>query len=92
MKISIPDELIEEVVKEKVEEKLNEFKHIYASINMKKLVELTGLSKTTLTNHYTNHPDFMDITVKHGTRVLYLYPECLEVYKKLIKERKKWSI
>ncbi|PKE63920.1 hypothetical protein [Macrococcoides caseolyticum] len=89
MQISIPDEFIEELVMKKVEEKLNDCKHIYASINMKKLVELTGLSKTTLTDHYTNHPDFMDITVKHGTRVLYLYPECLEVYRKLIKEKQK---
>lgn len=89
MQISIPDEFIEELVMKKVEEKLNDCKHIYASINMKKLVELTGLSKTTLTDHYTNHPDFMDITVKHGTRVLYLYPECLEVYRKIIKEKQK---
>ncbi|TDM21845.1 hypothetical protein ETI05_03625 [Macrococcoides canis] len=87
MQISIPDEFIEELVKEKVEEKLNDFKHMYAAVDMKKLIELTGLSKTTLTNQYTNQQEFMDITVKHGTRVLYLYPECVEVFKKIIKEK-----
>ena len=89
MQITIPDEFIEELVMKKVEEKLNDCKHMYAAVDMKKLIELTGLSKTTLTNQYTNQQEFVEITVKHGARVLYLYPECLEVFKKLIKERQK---
>lgn len=87
MQISIPDEFIEELVMKKVEEKLNDYRYMYAAVDMKKLIELTGLSKTTLTNQYTNQQEFMDITVKHGTRVLYLYPECVEVFKKIIKEK-----
>jgi len=87
MQITIPDEFIEKLVIDKVHEKLNDLKLTYSTVDIYKLAELTGLSRSTLLNKYTCKPEFIDITVREGTRVLYLYPECMEVYRKILKER-----
>jgi len=87
MQITIPDDFIEKIVVDKVHEKLNDIKLIYSTIDIEKLSELTGLSRSTLLNKYTCKPEFVRITVREGTRVLYLYPECMEIYRKILKEK-----
>lgn len=87
MNLSISDEIIETLVQEQVNKHLEQFKLQLFTVDIKKLVELTSLSRSTLLNEITCEPEFKEVTRRIGTRVVYLYPECLEAYKKIL-ERK----
>lgn len=82
--IEIKDDFINELVKSKVESILENYKRQYASIDIKDLVTITGLSKSTLQNKIVCEPEIVEITRRIGTRVIYLYPQILDAYQKVI--------
>lgn len=82
--IEIKDDFINELVQSKVESILENYKRQYASIDIKDLVTITGLSKSTLQNKIVCEPEIVEITRRIGTRVIYLYPQILDVYQKVI--------
>ena len=53
-------------------------------MDIKDLVTITGLSKSTLVNKIVVEPEIVEITRRVGTRVLYLYPEVLDAYQKIL--------
>ena len=53
-------------------------------MDIKDLVTITGLSKSTLVNKIVVEPEIVEITRRVGTRVLYLYPQVLEAYQKYL--------
>ena len=81
--IEIKDDFINELVQSKVESILENYKRQYASIDIKDLVTITGLSKSTLQNKIVCEPEIVEIT-SIGTRVIYLYPQILDAYQKVI--------
>ena len=82
--IEIKDDFINELVQSKVESILENYKRQYASIDIKYLVTITGLSKSTLQNKIVCEPEIVEITRRIGTRVIYLYPQILDAYQKVI--------
>ena len=80
----IKDDFISELVQSKVESILENYKRQYASIDIKDLVTITGLSKSTLQNKIVCEPEIVEITRRIGTRVIYLYPQILDAYQKVI--------
>ncbi|MCG1163040.1 hypothetical protein K4Q81_01785 [Staphylococcus epidermidis] len=82
--IEIKDDFINELVQSKVESILKNYKRQYASIDIKDLVTITGLSKSTLQNKIVCEPEIVEITRRIGTRVIYLYPQILDAYQKVI--------
>ena len=52
-------------------------------MDIKDLVTITGLSKSTLVNKIVVEPEIVEITRRVGTRVLYLYPQVL-AYQKIL--------
>lgn len=82
--IEIKDDFINELVQSKVESILENYKRQYASIDIKDLVTITGLSKSTLQNKIVYEPEIVEITRRIGTRVIYLYPQILDAYQKVI--------
>lgn len=88
MNLTISDEIIEKLVRNEVNQRLEDYKLQFFSIDIKKLAELTSLSEKTLTNKITSQPEFVAVTRRLGTRVLYLYPECLEAYRSILERSK----
>ena len=82
--IEIKDDFINLLVQSKVESILENYKRQYASIDIKDLVTITGLSKSTLQNKIVYEPEIVEITRRIGTRVIYLYPQILDAYQKVI--------
>lgn len=82
--IEIKDDFINELVQSKVESILKNYKRQYASIDIKDLVTITRLSKSTLQNKIVCEPEIVEITRRIGTRVIYLYPQILDAYQKVI--------
>ena len=82
--IEIKDDFINELVQSKVESILENYKRQYASIDIKDLVTITGLSKSTLQNKIVCEPEIVEVTRRSGTRVLYLYPQVLDAYQTVI--------
>ncbi|MCG1448807.1 hypothetical protein K4R64_01200 [Staphylococcus epidermidis] len=82
--IEIKDDFINELVQSKVESILENYKRQYASIDIKDLVTITGLSKSTLQNKIVCEPEIVEITRRIGTRVIYLYPQILDAYQKVV--------
>ncbi|MGK0554499.1 hypothetical protein [Macrococcus capreoli] len=87
MNLTISDDVIKELVKEEVSHHLSDYKMDLFTIDIKKLAELTSLSEKTLTNKITSQPEFVEVTRRVGTRVLYLYPECMTAYRKILERR-----
>lgn len=82
--IEIKDDFINELVQSKVESILENYKRQYASIDIKDLVTITGLSKSTLQNKIVCEPEIVEVARRLGTRVLYLYPQVLDAYQTVI--------
>ncbi|MHB7937941.1 hypothetical protein ACYCKG_09060 [Staphylococcus borealis] len=59
-------------------------KRQYASVGIKDLVTLTGLSKSTLQNKIVCEPEIVEVTRWVGSRIIYLYPQVLKAYQKVI--------
>ncbi|WP_289327941.1 hypothetical protein [Staphylococcus borealis] len=59
-------------------------KRQYASVGIKDLVTLTGLSKSTLQNKIVCEPEIVEVTRRVGSRIIYLYPQVLKAYQKVI--------
>ena len=81
---SIDNDQLNILVEKKVNEMLANYKRQYASIDIKDLVTITGLSKSTLQNKIVCEPEIVEITRRIGTRVIYLYPQILDAYQKVI--------
>ena len=81
--IEIDNDFINQLVQEKVESILSNYKREVA-VDIKDLVTITGLSKSTLVNKIVVEPEIVEITRRVGTRVLYLYPQVLDAYQKYL--------
>ncbi|MBF2307778.1 hypothetical protein [Staphylococcus hominis] len=82
--IEIDNDFINQLVQEKVESMLSNYKREVAAVDIKDLVTITGLSKSTLVNKIVVEPEIVEITRRVGTRVLYLYPQVLDAYQKIL--------
>ena len=82
--IEIDNDFINQLVQEKVESILSNYKREVAAVDIKDLVTITGLSKSTLVNKIVVEPEIVEITRRVGTRVLYLYPQVLKKKKKIL--------
>lgn len=82
--IEIDYDFINQLVQEKVESILSNYKREVAAVDIKDLVTITGLSKSTLVNKIVIEPEIVEITRRVGTRVLYLYPQVLDAYQKIL--------
>ncbi|MEK4861775.1 hypothetical protein ACIGHE_07710 [Staphylococcus pasteuri] len=84
LNIQLDEQTINELVNEKVEEILNKYKRQVATVDIKDLVKITGLSQSTLQNKIVCEPEIVEVTRRLGTRVLYLYPQVLDAYQTVI--------
>ncbi|HAR5650724.1 hypothetical protein ACEUUL_01815 [Staphylococcus pseudintermedius] len=84
LNVQIDDESINELVDKKVVEILSTYKRTLVTVDMKDLIKMTGLSRSTLTNEITNQPEIVAVTRRIGSRVLYKYPEVVEALSKVI--------
>ncbi|WP_394856350.1 hypothetical protein [Staphylococcus borealis] len=82
--IHIDEDFMNKLVEEKLDYILQNYKRQYASIDIKELVTITGLSKTTLYNKIVCEPEIVEVTRRIGSRVIYLYPQVLDAYQKVI--------
>lgn len=82
--IEIDNDFINQLVQEKVEGILSNYKREVAAVDIKDLVTITGLSKSTLVNKIVVEPEIVEITRRVGTRVLYLYPQVLDAYQTIL--------
>lgn len=82
--IEVDNDFINQLVQEKVESILSNYKRGVAAVDIKDLVTITGLSKSTLINKIVVEPEIVEITRRVGTRVLYLYPQVLDAYQKIL--------
>ncbi|MBI5975171.1 hypothetical protein [Staphylococcus canis] len=84
LNIQIDDELINELVDKKVEEILSNYKRTLVTVDIKDLVEITGLSKSTLEKNIITQPEVIEVTRRIGSRVLYKYPDVIGALSKVI--------
>ncbi|WP_368864862.1 hypothetical protein [Staphylococcus hominis] len=82
--IEIDNDFIDQLVQEKVESILSNYKREVAAVDIKDLVTITGLSKSTLVSKIVVEHEIVEITRRVGTRVLYLYPQVLDAYQKIL--------
>ncbi|HCW7826248.1 hypothetical protein [Staphylococcus aureus] len=82
--IEINNDYLNGLVQKKVDEILSTYKRQVATVDIKDLVEITGLSKATLIQKTVYEPEIVAVTRRVGTRVLYLYPQVLDAYQTLI--------
>ncbi|HEI1431032.1 TPA: hypothetical protein SIH60_000487 [Staphylococcus aureus] len=82
--IEINNDYLNGLVQKKVDEILSTYKRQVATVDIKYLVEITGLSKATLIQKIVYEPEIVAVTRRVGTRVLYLYPQVLDAYQTLI--------
>ncbi|HHC9147722.1 TPA: hypothetical protein ACN2Q5_000442 [Staphylococcus aureus] len=82
--IEINNDYLNGLVQKKVDEILSTYKRQVATVDIKDLVEITGLSKATLIQKIVYEPEIIAVTRRVGTRVLYLYPQVLDAYQTLI--------
>ena len=80
---SIDNDQLNILVEKKVNEMLANYKRQIATIDIKDLVTITGLSKSTLQNKIVCEPEIVEITRRIGTRVIYLYSQILDAYHKV---------
>ncbi|SGU98436.1 Uncharacterised protein [Staphylococcus aureus] len=82
--IEINNDYLNGLVQKKIDEILSTYKRQVATVDIKDLVEITGLSKATLIQKIVYEPEIVAVTRRVGTRVLYLYPQVLDAYQTLI--------
>ncbi|WP_029549176.1 hypothetical protein [Staphylococcus aureus] len=82
--IEINNDYLNGLVQKKVDEILSTYKRQVATVDIKDLVEITGLSKATLIQKIVYEPEIVAVTRRVGTRVLYPYPQVLDAYQTLI--------
>lgn len=82
--IEIDNDFINQLVQEKVESIFKQLQREVLAVDIKDLVTITGLSKSTLVNKIVVEPEIVEITRRVGTRVLYLYPQVLDAYQKIL--------
>ncbi|WP_353458227.1 hypothetical protein [Staphylococcus coagulans] len=84
LNLQINDEMINELVDKKVTEILSTYKRTLVTVDMKDLVKMTVLSKSTLDTKIVCQPEVVEVTRRIGTRVLYKYPDVVEALSKVI--------
>ncbi|TDM12693.1 hypothetical protein [Macrococcus bovicus] len=84
MNITIDDAVIVDLVKKQVGNVMADLELEFATVDINQLSEITSLSRSTLLNTITCEPEIVEVTRRIGSRVLYLYPEVLEAYKKVL--------
>lgn len=84
--ILIDETFMNKLIEDKLENLLKNYKRQYASVGIKDLVTLTGLSKSTLQNKIVCEPEIVEVTRRIGSRVIYLIHKCLKLIKKLLIE------
>lgn len=84
LNIQLNEAIINDLVQKKVDEILSTYKRQVATVDIKGLVEITGLSKATLIQKIVYEPEIVAVTRRVSTRVLYLYPQVLGAYQTLI--------
>ncbi|GGI30895.1 hypothetical protein J8H63_00230 [Staphylococcus chromogenes] len=84
LNVQINEDLINDLVDKKVTEILSTYKRTLVTVDMKDLIKMTGLSRSTLTTEITNQPEVVEVTRRIGTRVLYKYPDVVEAITKVI--------
>lgn len=72
LNIQLNEAMINDLVQKKVDEILSTYKRQVATVDIKDLVEITGLSKATLIQKIVYEPEIVAVTRRVGTRVLYL--------------------
>lgn len=82
--VEFNNDFINKLIKNEIEKVLKNYKREYASVDIKDLVQITGLSKSTLQNKIICEPEIVKVTRRIGTRVVYLYPQILEAYQNVI--------
>ncbi|RIO57718.1 hypothetical protein [Staphylococcus haemolyticus] len=82
--IHIDETFMNKLIEYNLENLLKNYERQYASVGIKDLVTLTGLSKSTLQNKIVCEPEIVEVTRRIGSRVIYLYPQVLEAYQKVI--------
>lgn len=82
--IEINNDYLNGLVQKKIDEILSTYKRQVATVDIKDLVEITGLSKATLIQRIVCESEIVAVTRRVGTRVLYLYPQVLDAYQTLI--------
>ena len=88
--IHIDEDFMHKLIEENLDNILQNYKRQYASVGIKDLVTLTGLSKSTLQNKIVCEPEIVEVTRRVGSRVIYLYPQVLEAYQKVINRISVW--
>ncbi|HEC2144737.1 TPA: hypothetical protein R1902_000201 [Staphylococcus delphini] len=78
LNVQINDELINELIDKKVTEILSTYKRTLVTVDMKDLIKMTGLSKSTLVQKVVCEPEMVAVTRRIGTRVLYKYPDVVK--------------
>ncbi|MCE3510712.1 hypothetical protein, partial [Staphylococcus aureus] len=68
--IEINNDYLNGLVQKKVDEILSTYKRQVATVDIKDLVEITGLSKATLIQKIVYEPEIVAVTRRVGTRVL----------------------
>ncbi|HHU6749873.1 TPA: hypothetical protein ACUI23_000546 [Staphylococcus pseudintermedius] len=84
LNVQIDNELINDLVDKKVTEILSAYKRTLVTVDMKDLVKMTGLSKSTLETKIVCQPEVVEVTRRIGTRVLYKYPDVIGALSKVI--------
>ncbi|MGY0756590.1 hypothetical protein [Staphylococcus haemolyticus] len=82
--IHIDETFMNKLIEYKLENLLKNYERQYVSVGIKDLVTLTGLSKSTLQNKIVCEPEIVEVTRRIGSRLIYLYPQVLEAYQKVI--------
>ncbi|WP_254250516.1 hypothetical protein [Macrococcus equipercicus] len=84
MNLTIDDAVITDLVKQQVSTIIAEYKMEFATVDIWQLAEITSLSRSTLLAKFTCEPELVEVTRRVGTRVVYLYPDVIDAYKKVL--------
>ena len=83
-KIDIPRYMIEELVRAEIRESIQQ-KQLRLSVSLNDLVEMTGVSKSTLENIFVPLEEVKSIEYRVGKKRLWLYPEVKSVWTDFLK-------
>lgn len=83
--IDIPPRLIEEITRAAISDRV---KHeaLKLSVSLNDLVEMTGVSKSTLEKAFIPRQETKSIEYRVGSKRLWLYPEVKDVWRTFLKE------
>ncbi|MBP1040405.1 hypothetical protein I6N95_05190 [Vagococcus sp. BWB3-3] len=77
-----PVEYAKQCIKEKVDASFPS-ELVKATIPMEGLIEITGVSRSTLETKYVSQPEFYKLQVNEGKKRLWLYPEIRDAWREI---------